>query len=65
VQAIELIIEVLVQGVLQKTGRRILARFGVKSNILVEFVLGFVVWCVILYALLVLSVFIVLLVKQF
>ena len=64
-QLIELIFELVVQGVLYKTGRKVLARFGLKSNLFVETLLGIIVLSAGFYALVVFGVFVILLVKQF
>lgn len=63
-QAIELIFELLVQGVFYKTGRKVLAWFGLKSNVFVEFVIGFGVWVAGFSAFVVFGLFVILLVKE-
>lgn len=63
-QLVELIFEVLIQGVLYKTGRRVLAWFGLKSNVLVETLLGIVVWAAAFFAGIVVGLFIILLIRE-
>ncbi len=55
-RAIGVVFETLLEGVLHHTGRALLARYDIRSNLFVEVLVGLVFWSVVFYALFVVAV---------